>query len=452
MRTVALHTLGCKVNYTETSTVARQFIRGGFRVVPPEEPCDVFVLNTCSVTERADRECRQVIRRILRSSPGAYVVVIGCYAQLQPDEIASIEGVDMILGTREKFNILSLAGAFTKKGVPQIFVSCIDEANDFEPSDSGNVFGRTRAFLKVQDGCDYSCAFCTIPRARGSSRSQSVEAVLSQAAALAAEGYREIVLTGVNVGDYGRNFGRTLLDLLESLETVTAIERIRISSIEPNLLSPEIISFILSSRRFCNHFHIPLQSGSDRILMKMRRRSLSSDYRATIRGIREKDPDSAIGCDILVGFPGETEELFEETRTFLEELPVSYVHVFTYSERENTAAAGFPGAVEAVVRSERSEILRELGARKKKAFFGSFIGRTLPVLFEHRVRSGRLSGLTANYLRVEAPTDDALVNQIRPVTLTGILGGSCTGRLKEGREAKIVVPTTVELSCDRPSF
>ena len=443
MKTVALHTAGCKVNYTETNTIARQFLERGFQVVSPDGPCDVFVLNTCSVTDRADRECRQIIRRVRRSSPAAYVVVVGCYAQLQPQEIAAMEGVDLILGTKDKFRIIERAGSFAKHDLPQIFVSCIEEASEFEPSDSGALMGRTRAFLKVQDGCDYRCTFCTIPGARGASRSRPVEEVLRQAERLSREGYREIVLTGVNVGDYGRRIGTDLLELLKGFERLGAVDRIRISSIEPNLLTPEMVSFLLGSGRFCNHLHIPLQSGSDSVLAMMRRRYRSSDYRALVERVREKDPDAAIGADVIVGFPGETAQLFEETRTFLESLPVSYLHVFTYSEREGTPAAAFSGSVEARVRSERSRVLREMSLRKRADFQESFVGRTLPVLFEDRSKDGTAAGLTANYIRVTVPFGGDLMNEIRDVTISRATGVSCAGEFSVPAPTEINSETTM---------
>ena len=429
MNTVAFHTLGCKVNYTETSAIARQFLQKGFNVIDQDGPCDIFVLNTCSVTERADRECRQVIRRVLRYSPDAYVIVIGCYAQLQPEEIAAIDGVDLILGTKEKFNIFDFTGNFSKRAVPQIFVSCIDEVDDFDPSDSGKIFGRTRAYLKVQDGCDYACAFCTIPRARGASRSHPVDNIVRQAQLLAEQGYREIVLTGINVGDYGKKIGTRFFDLLKALDRIRDIQRLRISSVEPNLLTGEMIDLVLSSERFCNHFHIPLQSGSDTILRMMRRRSLKSEYERLVSAIKTKDPSAAIGADVLVGFPGETEKLFNETHLFLADLPISYLHVFTYSERENTPAAEFPGRVSLKVRKERNEILRLMSSKKRTAFHASFVGSTVPVLFENRTREGNSSGLTTNYIRVDAPSEHDLVNEIRCVTISEVRDDHCTGRI-----------------------
>jgi len=429
MKRVALHTLGCKLNFAETSTIGRQFVRRGFEVVEFDQPSDVYVLNTCSVTDRADTECRQIIRRALRRSPNAYVVVVGCYAQLQPEEIASIDGVDLVLGTKEKFNILDYTGDFRKHSLPQTFVSCIDDATEFSPAVSIDVGGRTRAFLKVQDGCDYTCAFCTIPRARGESRSTSFQNIVEQARHVVEQGYKEIVLTGVNVGDYGSKIGTSLLVLMRELERVDGLERIRISSIEPNLLTREMIDVVLASEKFCNHFHIPLQSGSDTILKKMRRRYLTDYYSDLIRYIKDNDPDAGIGADVIVGFPGETEALFEETYRFLVDLPVSYLHAFTYSERPDTHATELPNQVEPKVRFKRNEMVRILSQRKRHAFSSSFIGTTLPVLCESRVRNNRMSGLTRNYMRVEFSSESNVVNEVLPVRITGIERDVCIGEI-----------------------
>ena len=426
MKKVALHTLGCKVNYSETSTIARQFSARGFTVVEQDQPCDVYVLNTCSVTEKADRECRQVIRRVLRQSPEAFIVVVGCYAQLQPRKIAALDGVDLVLGAREKFNLFTHEREFLKKSVPQVYVSCIDEPMSFEPSFSGENDSRTRAFLKVQDGCDYSCSFCTIPMARGRSRSAPVDAIIDQALALAEQGFREVVLTGVNVGDYGKEFGVRLLDLLRKLDANTPFDRIRVSSIEPNLLSEEVVDFILGSERCCNHFHIPLQSGSDAVLKNMRRRYRSTDYRHVIERINHLDPDAGIGADVIVGFPGESDAQFQETCAFLADLPVSYLHVFTYSEREGTAASDFPGSVSTRVRFERSETLRSLGQLKREQFHSRHVGRTLRVLFESADEDG-ISGLTSNYIRVETSSRDFIPREIKNVKIISSNGVSCRG-------------------------
>ena len=427
MRKVALHTLGCKLNFAETSTLGRQFIARGFEVVEYTQPADVFVLNTCSVTQRADRECKQIIRRILRQCPHAYVVVTGCYAQLQPDRIAAIDGVDLILGSSEKFKLFDHANEFHKEHLPQVFVSCIDEALEFTPSFSADVGGRTRAFLKVQDGCDYHCTFCTIPRARGASRSQSVDSIVRQSHLIAEQGYKEIVLTGVNVGDYGAKIDSSLFHLMQALEKVDGIERIRISSIEPNLLTKEMIDFVFASEKFCNHFHIPLQSGNDTILKRMRRRYLTDHYRRLIEYIKLQDHDAGIGCDVIVGFPGETDTLFEETYRFLIDLPITYLHVFTYSEREDTPAVEFGEVIKPDIRSERNEILRLLSQKKKHAFYSSFIGKTLPVLFESKCKDHRISGLTTNYIRVETSGGTSLTNSIHDVTIRSVEHDICIG-------------------------
>lgn len=429
MKRVALHTLGCKLNFSETSTLGRQFIDRHFEVVQAGEPVDVFVLNTCSVTGRADRECRQIIRRTLRGSPDAFIIVVGCYAQLQPEEIAAIDGVDLVLGATEKFRLFEHAGNFRKGSLPQVFVSCIDDATSFDPAFSAEVGGRTRAFLKIQDGCDYQCAFCTIPLARGTSRSHPADLVLEQARTIAAQGYREIVLTGVNVGDYGTKDGSSLFDLMKRLDHIDGLERIRVSSIEPNLLTRPMIDFVLSSDKFCNHFHIPLQSGSNTILKRMRRRYVREHYRDVVEYIRRIDPDAGIGVDVIVGFPGETDDLYEETYRFLADLAVSYLHVFTYSERERTTALDLEGVVEPKVRFTRNEMLRLLGARKRRLFQESFIGRRMTVLFEGKLHGDRSSGLTRNYLRVEASTDRPVVNELLDVDIQAVEGDACLGTI-----------------------
>ncbi len=427
MKRVALHTLGCKLNFAETSTIGRQFVERGFHVVDFHEPAEVYVLNTCSVTGRADREARQVIRRALRTSPDAYVIVVGCYAQLEPEEIARVDGVDLILGSSEKLRLFDFIDDFTKNSYPQMHVSDIHNCVDFGPAFSADTGYRTRGFLKIQDGCDFTCSFCTIPLARGASRSQPIEVVLQQATFLARQGFKEIVLTGVNVGDYGKNNGTNLLALLKELENVTGIERVRISSIEANLLTREMVDFIIHSERICNHFHIPMQSGSNSILKKMRRRYLANHYRELTEYVASKDPDAGIGADVIVGFPGETDALFEETYMFLVDLPISYFHVFTYSERPNTPAAQFPEAVEPKVRSRRSEMLRNLGWKKRHDFYSRFVGKTTNVLFENTTQHSDVSGLTTNYIRVKTRADGDLVNRIIPVTIRGIDDDECVG-------------------------
>ncbi len=425
MRKVALHTLGCKLNFAETATLVRGFLERGFDVVGFDQPSDVYVLNTCSVTARADSECRQLIRRAIRLSPDAFVVVTGCYAQLRPQEVAAIEGVDLVLGNSEKPRLFDLAKNFTKNPLPQAFVSCIDEAEDFSPAFSADFSGRTRAFLKIQDGCDFGCSFCTIPLARGVSRSQTPDAVLNEARHLASQGFREIVLTGVNVGDYGKKIGSSLAELIDALEPVRGIDRIRVSSIEPNLLSRSIVDKMLGSEKFCNHFHVPLQSGSDTILRAMRRRYLTDHYRDIIEYIHRQDPEAGIGADVLAGFPGETDEIFGETVRFLEDLPISYIHAFTYSERPNTSASLSRDQIEPRVRFARTARLRELSRRKRREFHQKFLGRRLPVLLESTVRRGHLTGLTTNYIRVETPADLSLVNTIQNVTITGADEATC---------------------------
>ncbi len=429
MKKVALHTLGCKLNFAETSTIGRQFVDRGFTVVDVSQPAEVYVLNTCSVTERADKECRQIVRRILRHSPDAYVIVMGCYAQLRPEELARIGGVDLILGSKDKFHLFDHVDNFVKKPVPAVYISCIDEESDADSAYSADVGGRTRAFLKIQDGCDYSCSFCTIPLARGASRSVSPAEVVKQASDLAAQGYKEIVLTGVNVGDYGRKIGTSLLDLMRRLDRVQGIKRIRISSIEPNLLSTEMIEYILSSDRYCPHFHIPLQSGSDAVLGKMQRRYRRGLYENLIQNIRDRSDDAAIGVDVITGFRGETEAEFRETYTFLNALPVSYLHVFTYSERPDTPAMNIADPVEPRIRFERSEMLRNLGRKKKYEFTSGFIGKMLPVLYENDERIGMIGGLSPNYIRVTAEASSPRTNEIISTKIVGLDRDGCIGEI-----------------------
>jgi threonylcarbamoyladenosine tRNA methylthiotransferase MtaB len=426
MKKAAFHTLGCKLNYAETLTLSRRFGERGFSVVDAREPADVFVLNTCTVTERADRECRQIIRRVLRRSPDTFVIVTGCYAQLNAAEISAIGGVDLVLGSAEKFSAADLAGDLRKRGLPQVFVSCIDEADDCEEASSGEEGTRTRAFLKIQDGCDFPCAFCTIPQARGASRSLPAERVVAAAERLGAEGYREVVLTGVNVGDYGRSSGGSLLDLARRLDGVAGVDRFRISSIEPNLLDDGLLRFVAGSRRFVNHFHLPLQSGSADVLRGMRRRYTPAQYADLVGRIRSIDPDAGIGADVIVGFPGETGAHFAETMAFVERLPVSYLHVFTYSERERTPAAAMRNHVEPRERFHRSDRLRELGRLKRAEFNARFPGRTMDVLVEGS-SDGVATGLTANYVRVAVRGGADFVNRIVPVTITSSGPEACEG-------------------------
>lgn len=425
-KTAAYHTLGCKLNFAETSTIARQLTDAGYEKVSFDEPASVYVINTCSVTENADRECKLHVKRAMKANPEGLVVILGCYAQLKPEEISEITGVDLVLGAKEKFNILSYLEDLQKTTDHGVIHSCeIDEADFFIGSYS--IGDRTRAFLKVQDGCDYKCTYCTIPLARGISRSDTIENVVKNAAEIAAKGIKEIVLTGVNIGDYGKGeFGNkkhehTFLDLISELDQVEGIERIRISSIEPNLLKDESIDLVAKSKRFVPHFHIPLQSGSDQLLKKMKRRYLTNLYQNRIAKIREVMPDSCIGVDVIVGFPGETEELFLETYRFLTELPLSYLHVFTYSERENTEAAEMDGVIPIPERKRRNKMLRILSEKKKMAFYATQVGKTLPVLWEHENKNGVMFGFTENYVRVQKPFDIASVNQIESIQLQKIL-------------------------------
>jgi threonylcarbamoyladenosine tRNA methylthiotransferase MtaB len=423
-RTVAFYTLGCKLNFAETSTIARDLQSEGFLKVAFSAAADLYVINTCSVTENADKKCRAVVRQVQKINPGAYIAVVGCYAQLQPDEIASIPGVDLVLGATEKFNIGQYLEDLEKQAYGQVH-SCEISQADFYVS-SYAIGDRTRAFLKVQDGCDYKCTYCTIPLARGVSRSDSFDNVLRKAAEIAGQGIREIVLTGVNIGDYGKGeFGNkkhehTFLQLVQGLDEVSGIERLRISSIEPNLLQNEIIDFVAKSRAFVPHFHIPLQSGSDAILRLMRRRYLRELYAERIARIRAVMPHACIGVDVIVGFPGETDELFEQTYEFLHGLDISYLHVFTYSERPDTLAATMPGIVSAGDRKKRSKMLRSLSAKKRHAFYTSELGSERKVLFESENKKGYIHGFTENYVKVKMPWNPDLVNTLHRVRLEEI--------------------------------
>lgn len=425
-KTVAFHTLGCKLNFAETSTIARQLTDAGYQKVNFDEPAKVYIINTCSVTENADKECKLHVKRAAKANPDGLVVIIGCYAQLKPEEISAIDGVDLVLGAKEKFNILSYLDDLEKsESFAQIHSCEIDEADFFVGSYS--IGDRTRAFLKVQDGCDYKCTYCTIPLARGISRSDTIDNVVNNAKEIAARDIKEIVLTGVNIGDYGKGeFGNkkhehTFLDLITELDKVDGIERIRISSIEPNLLKDESIDLVSKSRSFVPHFHIPLQSGSDELLKKMKRRYLTTLYKNRVAKIREVMPDAAIGVDVIVGFPGETEALFMETYNFLNSLPISYLHVFTYSERENTEAASMDGAVPIPERKRRNKMLRILSEKKKMEFYRTQLGKKLPVLWEHEDKNGFMHGFTENYVRVTKPFDIQSVNQIENIVLDQIL-------------------------------
>ena len=421
MKKVAFHTLGCKLNFSETSSIARSCENEGYEKVEYKEKADVYVLNTCSVTENADKECKRLVRQFLKINPDAFVVIIGCFAQLKPEEIAKFEGVDLVLGATEKFKLPSYLKDLTKQEEAQIHSCEIEDANFFEGAYS--IGDRTRAFLKVQDGCDYKCTYCTIPLARGISRSDQLKNVLKNAKEISEQNIKEIVLTGVNIGDYGKGeFGNkkhehTFLDLVKALDDVNGISRLRISSIEPNLLKDETIDFVANSKSFVPHFHIPLQSGSDELLKKMKRRYHTQLYKERIKRIKDKMPDCCIGVDVIVGFPGETEELFKETYDLLNALDVSYLHVFTYSERANTEAASMKGVVDKGVRNQRSKMLRILSAKKKRAFYEKNIGSTRTVLFEHENKNGYLQGFTENYVKVKVNYDPGLRNQSIKVKL-----------------------------------
>lgn len=411
-KTIALHTLGCKLNYSETSTLGRMLEKEGFTKREFDEPADVYVINTCSVTENADKECRQLVRRIQKQNAAAVVVITGCYAQLKPKEIADIPGVDLVLGASEKFNLPEHLRNFTKGDSTKICSCDISEVNDFNPSFS--VTNRTRTFLKVQDGCDYNCSFCTIPMARGKSRSNTMDNVVQQAKEIGANGVKEIVLTGVNLGDFGMVEGirsNNFLDLCKELEQVEEVSRYRISSIEPNLLTDEIIELVASSKKFMPHFHIPLQSGSNKLLGLMRRRYKRELYAEKVELIKSMIPDCAIGVDVIVGFPDEDENEFKETFDFLHTMDISYLHVFTYSERSNTKALEIKEVVPVHIRNERNKILRNLSYQKMQYFRETQEGKTRTVLFEQENKNGLIEGYTDNYIRISAPFRDDLVNK-----------------------------------------
>ena len=409
-RTVAFHTLGCKLNFSETSTLSRLLETQGFEKRDFEDQADVYVINTCSVTDNADKECRHLVRRIQRKAPSSLVVITGCYAQLKPQEIASIPGVDLVLGAAEKFNIAGHLRELTKGDSARICSCDIAEISGFNASFSQG--DRTRSFLKVQDGCDYTCAFCTIPKARGHSRSDTIDGVIANAHRLGATGVREIVLTGVNLGDFGRGNGSSFYDLARALEDVPGIDRYRISSIEPNLLTDDIIRFVSGSRKFMPHFHIPLQSGSNRILGLMRRRYRREGHAERVALIKDLMPHCAIGVDVIVGFPSETEADFRETFDFLHDLDVSYLHVFTYSERDDTHALSISPVVPPAVRHERNKVLRNLSYMKMQAFIRAHEGQTRPVLFERQDKQGMIEGYTDNYIKVTTPHRAEWVNQL----------------------------------------
>ncbi|MDP3353799.1 MAG: tRNA (N(6)-L-threonylcarbamoyladenosine(37)-C(2))-methylthiotransferase MtaB [Flavobacteriaceae bacterium] len=421
---VAFYTLGCKLNFSETSTISRNFKKEGFERVNFEEVADIYVINTCSVTDNADKRFKTIVRNALRVNEKAFIVAIGCYAQLQPEELAAVDGVDLVLGTSEKFKITNYINDLTKNEVSEIHSCEIEDAYFYDSSYS--IGDRTRAFLKVQDGCDYKCTYCTIPLARGISRSDTLENVLKNAAEIAAQNIKEIVLTGVNIGDYGKGelgnkkHEHTFYELVNELDQVPGIERIRISSIEPNLLTNETIEFVSKSQAFVPHFHIPLQSGSNELLKLMKRRYPREIFANRVETIKKLMPNACIGVDVIVGFPGETDELFLETYQFLNELNISYLHVFTYSERPNTEAVTMEGVVPKNVRHKRSKMLRGLSAKKRRAFYESQIGNTVEVLFENENKDGFIFGFSDNYVRVKTVFDENLINTLHSVTLKEI--------------------------------
>ena len=421
---VAFYTLGCKLNFSETSTIARNFVSEGFERVDFEEPADVYVINTCSVTDNADKRFKTIVKNALKKNDDAFLIAVGCYAQLKPEELAAVDGVDLVLGATEKFNVTSYINDLTKNNVGEVHSCEISDADFYVGSYS--IGDRTRAFLKVQDGCDYKCTYCTIPLARGISRSDTLENVIENAREISSKGIKEIVLTGVNIGDYGKGeFGNkkhehTFLDLVKELDKVDGIHRLRISSIEPNLLKDETIEFVSKSDSFVPHFHIPLQSGSDELLKKMKRRYLTNTYTNRVTRIKEVMPNACIGVDVIVGFPGETDELFLETYNYLNEMDISYLHVFTYSERPNTEAVHLEGVIPKKVRAKRSKMLRGLSAKKRRVFYESQLGNTLTVLFENENKEGYINGFTENYVKVKTPWNPELVNTLHTITLTEI--------------------------------
>ena len=426
MKKVAFYTLGCKLNFSETSTISRTFEDKGFKKVGFQEKPDVFIINTCSVTENADKKCKKIVKEARKINPDGYVAIIGCYAQLKPQEIAEIEGVDAVLGAAEKFRLHELIGTFEKspsavKPSDKVFATDINETVDYHTSFSLN--DRTRTFLKVQDGCDYPCSYCTIPLARGASRSDTIENIVKAAQEIARNEVKEIVLTGVNIGDFGINKGErkeSFLDLIKALDEVEGIERFRISSIEPNLLTNEIIEFVAQSKKFVPHFHIPLQSGSSKVLALMKRRYKRELYRERVQKIKEIMPNCCIGVDVIVGHPGETDEEFKESYNFINDLDISYLHVFTYSERENTSALLIKPIVAQNKRAERSRMLHILSDKKRRYFYEQHIGSEQDVLFESEENEGFMSGFTSNYIKVSAKYDPLLINDIKRIKLSAI--------------------------------
>ncbi|MBK8945281.1 MAG: tRNA (N(6)-L-threonylcarbamoyladenosine(37)-C(2))-methylthiotransferase MtaB [Ignavibacteriae bacterium] len=422
---VSLYTLGCKLNFSETSIIGNEFLKNGFTKVEFEEIADVYVINTCTVTENAEKDCRQIVRKALKLNPQAYIIVTGCYAQLRAEEIAKIEGVDAVLGSSEKFKIFELIKEFDKENVSCIYVNPTENLNEFNSAHSSEGDDRTRAYFKIQDGCDYKCTFCTIPLARGESRSLNSDLAIKQISDLVNQGYKEIILTGVNVGDYGKNIQENFYSLLQKFVNVEGDFRIRISSIEPNLLSDEIINLAAENPKICNHFHIPLQSGSDKILKLMQRRYNTTFYKNVIEKVVNKIPDVGIGIDIIIGFPGETEKDFLDTYNFLNELPASYLHVFTYSERPNTKAILMNEKISHEEKKRRSSMLRILSEKKKNIFYRKMIGKNLHVLFEETEKENHLYGFTSNYVKVKYPFETDLANTFKFVNIKSVNDNIC---------------------------
>jgi len=424
---VAFYTLGCKLNFSESSTIARQFADMGYERVSPDSEADVYVINTCSVTEHADKKCRQAIRKFTTKSPNAMVAVVGCYAQLKPEEIAQIDGVDFVLGAADKFNLPHLIGNDAKKTKVKVYSCDIDSVSDFFPAYSTG--DRTRSFLKVQDGCDYHCSYCTIPLARGKSRNMPISQIVDQAKAIASQNVKEIILTGVNTGDFGKSSGETFLELIQQLDRVEGIERFRISSIEPNLITPEIVDFVAQSAKFLPHFHIPLQSGSNRILALMRRRYRRELFAERIELIRSRMPDTFFGVDVIVGFPGETDDDFSDAYRFIEQVRPSSLHIFPYSERPNTPAAEFDGKVNPSVVRQRVSLLTDLSDKLHNDFYLKHIGQTRPVLVESSRKGDYMFGFADNYIKVGIPFNQNLAGKVVAVKLekynpTGFVEGS----------------------------
>jgi len=437
MKRVAFYTLGCKLNFSETSTISRMFEDRGYVKVDFTDQPDIFIINTCSVTENADKKCKKIVKEAKKISPKSFVTIMGCYAQLKPTEIAEIKGVDAVLGAAEKFRLFDYLDDFTSTNEPQVYASEIQEAKRYNASYS---YGdRTRTFLKVQDGCNYGCAFCTIPLARGKSRSASIAEIVEQAKEIAASEVKEVVLTGVNIGDFGIQDGRRkekFIDLIKALDEVEGIDRYRISSIEPNLLSNEVIEFVAKSKRFVPHFHVPLQSGSDKILQRMNRRYLSDLYQERVKTIKQLMPHCCIGVDVITGFPGESHEDFLDTYNFLNELDISYLHVFTYSERANTLALEMDEVVPMKERQKRSKMLRTLSEKKKRYFYNQHIGNTQNVLFEEDIEDGFMHGFTENYIRVKAKYDPVLINELKTVNMVRV-DESCLMEVEEVEEVLV---------------